>query len=59
MPEYTANEAVLDKLWTIISNVEKQTPFWTKEQLVWLAQEIQPPSYWPKNRPTNEEAVNV
>lgn len=54
---YTASEAVLDKLWEIVANVDRgQSNYWTREQLVWLAHEIQPPDWWPKNRPTNEEA---
>jgi len=60
MSDYTASKPVVDKLWEIAAKVEKgQSAFWTAEQIKWLAHEIEPPSYWPKNRPTNEEAVNV
>jgi hypothetical protein len=52
--QYTASKPVVDKLWEIIGNVDKQSSYWTAEQLKWLAHEIEPPDYWPRNRPTNE-----
>ena len=48
---------VADLLWQTIANVEKgQTPYWTSEQLKFIAQVVEP-AYWPKDRPLNAEAA--
>ena len=60
MPEYTASRPVVDKLWEIAAKVDKgQSPYWTAEQLRWLAQQIEPPSHWPRNTPINLEDSHV
>jgi hypothetical protein len=36
---------VADQIWRVIANVEKQTPYWTAEQLKHIAREVEPPEY--------------
>ncbi len=58
IPETLTNSErrrVADLLWQTIALVEKQTPYWTGQQLRAIA-EIVEPHYWPKDRPTNAEA---